>query len=376
MSQSAAEKLLADVAERFKAKLRHGKLRAHCPSHSDRRPSLCGEVGRHRDRVVIHCFAGCDVETVLRAVGLCTQDLFVKRPGRRPESALGVARVFRPEKRQWRLDVLASKLPAIAGVVLADADVQRLFPTSSGKTRARAIRRLARELGVVTSKVGMRGGWLWTLELARNHEGDTAAAASPAKGQLTVEGDALSGWEALQDGQNRPFAPSPKDQERTEGDIHPRVRYEERSPSVGTTGGLKGVGVAPTLTEAAPQRLLDDSEAQKAVADLVELFDGCVVKVRAWDAELDSWWTQRRFSREEFELRVVDVPAGKGCEGCSRCGDSRTVGLYARVRPDFWLCSRCFRARGCPVKRVRVSPSRKLLKAVPLWAPHTSAARR
>jgi hypothetical protein len=46
-----------------------------CPAHEDRRESLIVSEGQG-GRVVLHCFAGCDPEAVLRAWGLTWQDLF------------------------------------------------------------------------------------------------------------------------------------------------------------------------------------------------------------------------------------------------------------------------------------------------------------
>ena len=36
------------------------------------------------------------------------------------------------------------------------------------------------------------------------------------------------------------------------------------------------------------------------------------------------------------------------CRGCSACGDCRDPGLYARISAEWWLCSTCWKARGCP----------------------------
>ena len=56
----------------------HGKYVACCPAHDDRSPSLairdCGD-----GRVLIHCFAGCETEDVLLAVGLTFADLIPER---------------------------------------------------------------------------------------------------------------------------------------------------------------------------------------------------------------------------------------------------------------------------------------------------------
>ena len=56
----------------------HGKYVARCPAHDDRSPSLaikdCGD-----GRLLIHCFAGCETEDVLSAVGLTFADLMPER---------------------------------------------------------------------------------------------------------------------------------------------------------------------------------------------------------------------------------------------------------------------------------------------------------
>lgn len=56
-----------------------GRWIAKCPSHDDRSPSL--SVRELDDgRVLIHCFASCDVEDVVGAVGMKVSDLFPDRP--------------------------------------------------------------------------------------------------------------------------------------------------------------------------------------------------------------------------------------------------------------------------------------------------------
>lgn len=56
-----------------------GRWIARCPAHEDRRPSL---AIRELDdgRVLVHDFAGCDVDEILRAVGLELDALFPVRP--------------------------------------------------------------------------------------------------------------------------------------------------------------------------------------------------------------------------------------------------------------------------------------------------------
>ena len=47
---------------------------AKCPSHPDRSPSL--SIRQADDRLLVHCFGGCEVGDVLAAVGLGLGDLY------------------------------------------------------------------------------------------------------------------------------------------------------------------------------------------------------------------------------------------------------------------------------------------------------------
>lgn len=52
-----------------------GRWLARCPAHDDEGPSL--SIRELDDgRVLVHCFAGCAVHSVLSAVGLSFNDLF------------------------------------------------------------------------------------------------------------------------------------------------------------------------------------------------------------------------------------------------------------------------------------------------------------
>ena len=54
-----------------------GKWMARCPAHQDHSPSLA--VNEAEDRVLIHCFAGCETTDVTAAIGLNVADLFYKK---------------------------------------------------------------------------------------------------------------------------------------------------------------------------------------------------------------------------------------------------------------------------------------------------------
>jgi 5S rRNA maturation endonuclease (ribonuclease M5) len=57
----------------------HGKWSALCPGHADKKPSL--SVGLGEDgKVLLHCHAGCDVKTIVAAIGMTETDLFADAP--------------------------------------------------------------------------------------------------------------------------------------------------------------------------------------------------------------------------------------------------------------------------------------------------------
>ena len=58
----------------------HSKYVARCPAHEDRSPSLAVAEGRD-GRVLIHCFAGCEAEDILAAIGLTFADIMPERAG-------------------------------------------------------------------------------------------------------------------------------------------------------------------------------------------------------------------------------------------------------------------------------------------------------
>ncbi len=53
---------------------------SRCPAHDDRSPSLAIKDGDD-GRVLIHCFAGCETEDVLSAIGMTFSDIMPERIG-------------------------------------------------------------------------------------------------------------------------------------------------------------------------------------------------------------------------------------------------------------------------------------------------------
>ena len=67
-----------DVLDRLeKVTGSRGKWIACCPAHQDKSPSLA--VTETDDRVLVHCFSGCDTQDVTAAIGLNLADLFYNK---------------------------------------------------------------------------------------------------------------------------------------------------------------------------------------------------------------------------------------------------------------------------------------------------------
>lgn len=57
-----------------------GRWRARCPAHDGKSTSALSITRGDDGRVLLHCFAGCDVESIAEAIGLQLHDLFVPVP--------------------------------------------------------------------------------------------------------------------------------------------------------------------------------------------------------------------------------------------------------------------------------------------------------
>lgn len=92
-----------------------GRGMARCPAHKDRTRSL--SVREFDSGVVgLHCFAGCEVDAIVSAVGLRLEDLFPERD-ERPGAGRTADR--RPYTARQVLDALRLEL-GVAWVLLAD----------------------------------------------------------------------------------------------------------------------------------------------------------------------------------------------------------------------------------------------------------------
>lgn len=112
---------------------------ARCPAHGDKGPSL--SVRELDDgRVLVHCFAGCDVHQIVGAVGLQITDLFPPRETshhypreRRPFPAADVLRAIGFEV----LVVMTAGAALLDGKPFNQADRERLA-LAVGRIRAAA----------------------------------------------------------------------------------------------------------------------------------------------------------------------------------------------------------------------------------------------
>jgi hypothetical protein len=107
---------------------------ARCPAHADRSPSLTiRDLGD--GRILLHCFAGCEVLHVLQAIGLDFADLYPERlPGHvhrgiaKPFSSLDALRCLTQESAV--IAFAASDI--VAGKTLTDTDLERVA-TAAGR---------------------------------------------------------------------------------------------------------------------------------------------------------------------------------------------------------------------------------------------------
>lgn len=92
-----------------KVKGRNGSWVACCPAHEDRSPSLSvKELGD--GRILLHCFAGCEVAAILGVMGLTMGDLFAEplATHMRPVRAFSAADALRCLSRQSAIVAIAA----------------------------------------------------------------------------------------------------------------------------------------------------------------------------------------------------------------------------------------------------------------------------
>ena len=103
---------------------------ARCPAHDDRSPSLA--IKEVDDRLLLHCFAGCETYEIVSALGMELSDLFPEKresykPLSRPFPAADILRCLTSEITY--LAVCASDLAK--GEKLNQEDQERLLQSAS-----------------------------------------------------------------------------------------------------------------------------------------------------------------------------------------------------------------------------------------------------
>lgn len=106
----------------------NGRWAARCPSHEDRSPSLSVRL-TDDGRILLKCFAGCETEAVLGALGLRFADLFPE-----PLTRTGLPRIHAPFSALEALQALTRESAIVALAAsdlaefgsLADVDADRV----------------------------------------------------------------------------------------------------------------------------------------------------------------------------------------------------------------------------------------------------------
>lgn len=132
----AAESLLAKLDG---VQGRGPRWRAICPAHESKHRTRSLSIHETDDgRVLMHCFAGCDVEAITRAIGLELSDLF---PPRAPDDQR------RPAVRKpWTAGEVVAALGAelhVAWVLLTDVTNHKPLTDADRKRAGEAARRCA-----------------------------------------------------------------------------------------------------------------------------------------------------------------------------------------------------------------------------------------
>ena len=124
-SRRTAWRPIEKLLPRLEKVRRVGRLERHewlacCPAHTDRSPSL--SIGECSDgTVLLHCWAGCNAEEIVTAVGLQLRDLF-------PNYAKG-SPIRQPSQQAIQLEraiVESARLLTQQGTELSTSDMKRL----------------------------------------------------------------------------------------------------------------------------------------------------------------------------------------------------------------------------------------------------------
>lgn len=108
-----------------KVKGRNGNYTACCPAHDDKGPSLA--IKEEDGKVLLHCFAGCSVESVVGALGMEMTDLFPPKVSyeRQPRTKFFASDLLRVIKSETDF-VMVCAYHLSRGKKLSQVDLERL----------------------------------------------------------------------------------------------------------------------------------------------------------------------------------------------------------------------------------------------------------
>lgn len=120
------------------------RYRAICPAHASKNKTRTLAIfDADNERVLLHCFAGCDVESIVQSIGLQLEDLF---PPRITDSQPRI-------KKPWRAADVAKALEsecAVAWIVLTDLANGKVVSKTDRKRAGEAAQRCAHLLQELT----------------------------------------------------------------------------------------------------------------------------------------------------------------------------------------------------------------------------------
>ncbi len=93
---SSTKLTLDDVLDRLRKvkRINHSRAQACCPAHADKSPSMTVTEGK--TCILLHCFAGCSFDDIVRAMGIDKEQLLYA------EVEGGSGRMW--QKPQWAKD--------------------------------------------------------------------------------------------------------------------------------------------------------------------------------------------------------------------------------------------------------------------------------
>ncbi len=139
-----------------------GRWSTRCPAHADRSPSL--SVCEVENKILVHCFSGCEPRRIVGALGLAMVDLFTdspstpnQQPAVPPQKLNFVEVAFRFElgalDRRLRADAILNAAQNFHLDELSDRDLDRILNTIA---RAYLDRERAKFLETVADDLRMK----------------------------------------------------------------------------------------------------------------------------------------------------------------------------------------------------------------------------